>query len=125
MMNQKKYDEIIAKVKAGWPPDRIISLTSTQLPSKNRLILRCANDSIIRFSLMELPKELLNDPDFPAMTRKQLHNKLLIQWTDDLDAKTYRNLGAYIYMNEIPKNEAMKEALEELSFRVQIGEHLR
>lgn len=118
-MNRDKFDEIRRKILVGWPSDRYT------VPESTRILLTCENGTFIKVALMELPEELLKDPDFPQMTKDMLHNKLLIQWTPDLEAKNYRNLGRYISKNEWPEDEAMKEALKEFSLRVQVGAALR
>ena len=114
-MNRNKFDEIKRKVLAGWPSDRYA------VPEPTRILLTCENGTFIKVALMEMPEELLNDPSLPQMTKDMLHNKLLIQWTDDLKADHYNNLGWYMSKKKWPENEAMKEALKEFSFRIQIG----
>ena len=75
---------------------------------------------------MEMPEEMLNDPEIPQMTKDMFQNKLLIQWTDDLKKASYKNLGFYIHKGEMPElqctdGEPMKEALIEFGRRIQIG----
>lgn len=114
-MNRADFDKAKAKILKGWAPDRVT------IRDKVTILLKCQNGSYIKFALMEMPDELLNDPEVPQMTKDMLHNKLLIQWTPNLGAQHYKNLGWYIHKKEWPENEAMKEAMQEFGFRVHIG----
>lgn len=112
-MGREKYNEIIAKVRRGWASDRITGLIETD--TGVRTILTCENGTFIKIALMEVPE------DAPAQMRDLMHNKLLIQWTDDLEASSYKNLARYIAKDEMPPEGSMREALQELAARVHIG----
>lgn len=115
-MNRERFDELAGKVKKAWPPDMII------IDESNRLIIQCEGDAgYIKFGRMAIPDEMLNDPDVPQMTKDMLHDKLLIQWTDDIDAPTYKNIGRIIRGDEEYPIGPIGEALNEFSFRIQIG----
>lgn len=112
-MERERFEEFKRKVLAGWPSDRYT------MPEQTKILLTCENGTFIKVALMEMPEELLNE--VPQMTKDMLHNKLLIQWTEDLKAVHYANLGRYILQEKWPENEAMKEALREFGFRMQLG----
>ena len=119
-MDRDKYNEIINNIEKGWPSDRFMREKPT------RTILTCENGTFIRVSLMELPEELLGT----SSQMDEMHNKLLIQWTDDLSKRYFKNLARYIAEDvaedvaEDPPDGPMLEALTELSFRLQLSSFL-
>ncbi len=113
-MDRDEYNDIIDKIERGWPSDRFTREEPT------RTILTCENGTFIKVSLMELPDELLGS--LPLMDA--MHNKLLIQWTDDLSKSHYKNLARYIAKDGLPPEGPMLEALKEFSFRLRIADFL-
>lgn len=117
-MNIEEFRKLMVKVKTFWPDDKIIE--DINKPDEQKLIVQCENGSYVLFKLMMLSNELLED--LPQMTVDLMHEKLLIQYTDDLDRSTYQNLGRYIANKEYPSDKIMKEAMKELAFRINIGD---
>lgn len=87
-MNAEEYGQLKQSLIEIVPRNAI----AINLPKK--LILRAPNGSFVKFGHMEMDAELLED--MPQMTIDMLHNKLIIQWTDDIDADTYENVGMEI-----------------------------
>ena len=88
----------------------------------DRLIVQCEDDAgYLKFARMVMPDELLNDPEVPQMTKDMFQNKLLIQWTNDIEACIYKNIARILRGDEECPEGPINEALKELSFRIQIG----
>ena len=115
-MNQTQYQELADKCKAGWPEDRIT------VKDEHTLLLECEEGGWIKVARMVVPEE--DKAGFPAEMLAMFHDRLLIQYTENLDAPSYKNLGFYIHKGEMPKNPKMLEALKELTFRIQLGSAL-
>ncbi len=62
----------------------IVPRNSIAINLPGKLILRVPNGSFVKVGHMEMDAELLKG--LPQETIDMLHNKLLIQWTDDIDA---------------------------------------
>ena len=109
-MDKETFGKGKAKIRAGWPQDKIIS------EDENRITLQCENGAFLRYSRFELPDELKESPAY-----KMLHGKVMVQFTEDLAADTYEN----VTMELTGKREAtgrVQEALKEFLFRIQIGD---
>ncbi len=102
-MNAEEYGQLKQSLIDIVPRNAI----AINLPKK--LILRAPNGTFIKVGHMEMDPELLEG--MPQMTIDMIHNKLLIQWTDDVDATTYENIGMEL-MGKIPWREPRaKEAI--------------
>lgn len=115
-MTQERYEKLMVTFLAAWPKDRVKKVSDTEH------ILTCDNGTFIKVARMCIP-----DEDFKEVTQSVIslmHNKLLIQWTDDLNKAAYKNLGHYIQKEEYPGLKEMSDALKELMFRVKIGDVL-
>lgn len=102
-MNAEEYGQLKQSLIDIVPRNSII----INLPKK--LILRAPNGSFIKFGHMEMSAELLEG--VPEETIAMLHNKLIIQWTDDIDAATYENVGMEIVGQREWDNPRAEEAL--------------
>ncbi len=80
---------------------------AVNLPGK--LVLRAPNGSFVKVGHMVMDAELLEHA--PQMTIDMLHNKLLIQWTDDIDAEVYENVGMEIMGKAKWNNPRAEKAL--------------
>ncbi len=100
-MNAEEYGQMKQSLIDIVPRNAV----AINLPKK--LILRTPNGSFVKFGHMKMDAELLKD--MPQMTIDMLHNKLIIQWTDDIDAETYENVG----MEILGKREWSKPRAEE------------
>lgn len=98
-----------AKIRAGWPEDRIIS------EDPNKIIVQCENGAYLKYARFDLPEELKGTP-----AAKIFQGKVMIQFTEDLEAETYRNVTAEAFGKRKAEGRVL-EALKEFSFRVQIG----
>ncbi len=110
IMNSEKFQKSKDAIRAGWPSDRIIS------EEKNKIVLQCENGAFLIWRHMELPPELMDNPQTVAM----FHNKVMLQFTEDLKKFPFNNVSKCIAGQEQPTGK-VKEALEEFSKRVQIG----
>ena len=113
-MNQKQYEALVAKITAGWPSDRY------EIIDPQKIILTCEHGGFIKVARTFVEDKADLTPEIVAM----FDNKLLIQYTEDLEAGSYKNLGYYIHKGSLPENPRMVEALKELQFRIQIGDIL-
>ena len=77
-MNAEEYGQLKQSLIDIVPRNSI----AINLPGK--LILRTLNGSFVKIGHMVIPPDLLETT--PKMTIDMVHNKLLIQWTDDIDA---------------------------------------
>jgi len=87
-MNAEQYGQLKQSLIEIVPRNCI----AINLPKK--LVLRAPNGTFIKVGHMEMDAELLEG--LPQMTIDMLHNKLIIQWTEDVDADTYDNIGMEI-----------------------------
>jgi len=101
-----------AKIRAGWPEDRIIS------EEQDRIIVKCENGAYLKYSRFELPEELKETP-----AAAMFQGKVMIQFTEDLEAKTYENVTAEAAGIREAKGKVL-EALKEFGFRIKIGDVL-
>ena len=111
-MDKETFRKGKAKIRAGWPDDRII------LEDQNQITVQCENGAYLRYSRFDLPDELKESPAY-----NMLHGKVMIQFTEDLEAETFNN----VTMEAVGKREAkgrVLESLKEFCFRIQIGDVL-
>lgn len=87
----------------------IVPRNSIAINLPGKLVLRAPNGSFVKVGHMVMDAELLEHA--PQMTIDMLHNKLLIQWTDDIDSLHYENVGMEIMGKAKWKNPRAKEAL--------------
>lgn len=101
-----------AKIRAGWPEDKIIS------EDQNSITVQCENGAYLRYSRFEIPEELKGTP-----AAKMFQGKVMIQFTEDLKAATFNNVTMEIAGKRKAKGRVL-EALKEFGFRIQIGDVL-
>lgn len=87
-MNAEEYGQLKQSLIDLVPRNSI----TINVPKK--LILRAPNGTFIKFGHMEVDPYMLEE--MPQITIDLIHNKLIIQWTDDVDADTYKNIGQEI-----------------------------
>ena len=110
MVTQEQFNRSKEIIKAGWPNDKIVE------EAENKLVLQCDNGAYLIYRRMVLSPELMDNPQVVAM----MHEKVLFQFTEDLNDSPYNNVS----MEIAGKREAegrVKEALKELAMRVQLG----
>jgi len=108
-MNKETFREGKAKIRAAWPEDRIIR------EEQDRIIVQCKNGAYLKYARFEIPPELKDTP-----AGKMFDGKVMIQFTEDLEAETYENVTAEAFGKRKAEGRVL-EALKEFSFRVQIG----
>ena len=102
-MNAEEYGQLKQTIIDLVPRNCI----AVNLPKK--LIIRAPNGTFIKFGHMEMSPELLDG--MPQMTVDMLHNKLIIQWTDDVEKDVYENIGMEIMGKAKWKDPRAKEAM--------------
>lgn len=112
-MNVETFRKGKAKIRAGWPEDKIIS------EEQNSITVQCENGAYLLYSKLEIPEELLKE--MPAT--RTLQGKVMIQFTENLKAATFNNISMEIAGKREAKGRIL-EALNEFAFRVKIGDVL-
>ena len=111
MSNFDNFNKTKQLIISGWSQDRIIE------DSERKLVLLCENKGYIIYRILESPDTGNSKFD------KMFENKFLIQFTTDLDKKPYINIGRVILGLRTGKG-LVKEAIKELSQRIEIGKVL-
>jgi len=106
----KRFQEGKRKILGFWSSDRVIKNT------EKMLIVQCENDTYIIYRFIA-PTGI---PELDEM----FANKILIQWTDDLNRRMYINLAPYILGKRKMKIRELKEAVKELAFRIKMAKEL-
>lgn len=100
----KRGKEII---KAGWAEDRIIEETNT------KIVLQCENGDYLICRFIESS----GIPEIDIHTA----NKMMIQYTKDLNSRCFDNISKEAFGLREPRNERIREVLQEFALRVKVG----
>lgn len=109
-MDVETFSKGKAKIRAGWASDRIIS------EEANKIVVQCENGAYLIYRRMEVPEELKGSP-----MAKMFDGKIMIQFTEDINAETYDNVTMEIAGKREAKGRVL-EALKEFGFRIKIGD---
>jgi len=109
LVTQEQFQKSKEIIKAGWPSDRIVK------EERTKLFLRCENGAYLVFTRFELPQELEGTP-----AAAMFKDKIMFQFTEDLEADTFNNVSMELAGKREPKGR-VKEALEELGMRIKLG----
>lgn len=110
MVTQEQFNRSKDIIKAGWPSDMIVE------EEDNKLVLKCENGAYLVYRRMVLPPELQDNP----VAMRMMHGKVMFQFTEKLEDSPFNNVSMEIAGRREAKGR-VKEALEELAFRVQLG----
>lgn len=110
-LDKEQFQRSKDVIRIAWPKDKIV------LEKQDRIIVQCENGAYLKWGLMELPPELREASPEAA---KMMHGKVMLQFTENLEADTYENVSKCLFGKEESEGR-LKEALQEFSKRVQIG----
>lgn len=115
-MNSEEYGQLKQRIIEIVPRNAI----TINLPKK--LIIRAPNRTFIKFGHMKMDAELLEG--MPQQTIDMLHNKLIIQWTDDIEATTYENIGQELLGKREWEDPRAQEAFEWINGLIRLDRFL-